>query len=129
MSSRLKKHWLFSVCFLILLGNMLFYDNANKPSDVNCRIQQSDELCSIQPQKETSALANTTVTTAVPQVINLRTQPQFRLQTSGKHFVQHGLHPKNTAKPRQANKVTTTFCRKNTKPVEYFIYFLQEIII
>lgn len=130
MGTQLKKYLqLFSTCLLILWGGMQFriHTCGAFPETADTGIP-SEKLYSIRPAKETLAIATESFTASVPQVISLRTQ-QFQQQTQGKSQVLHGLHPKHTARPRQANKVTTTFCRRNIYPVDYFIYFLQEIII
>lgn len=126
---RLKNLRLIPVCCLILLGNMLFHANTGRNSAKDCPAEQlQHELAGIRPVKDNAALATTAFSAAAPQVISLRTQ-QFQQQTQGRYLSLHGLRPKNTARPRQANKVTTTFCRRNIYPVDYFIYFLQEILI
>ena len=130
MNTRLKYFRLLSACLLVFVSSILFHFHT---PDASSSVQDSPllqhKLYSIQPVKETLAIATESFTASVPQVISLRTQQQLQQQTQGKNQVLHGLHPKHTARPRQANKVTTTFCRKNTFPVDYFIYFLQEIII
>lgn len=130
MGTQLKKYLqLFSTCLLILWGGMQFrvHTCGAFPETADTGIL-SEKLYGIQPVKDCAALATATFSAAAPQVISLRTQ-QFQQQTQGKSQVLHGLHPKHTARPRQADKVTTTFCRRNIYPVDYFIYFLQEIII
>lgn len=128
-NTQLKKHWLIPACLLFLLGSMLFRIPAPEVSAARTEIPSPPGgLYGIQPVKDCAALATATFSAAAPQVISLRTQ-QFQQQTQGKSQVLHGLHPKHTARPRQADKVTTTFCRRNIYPVDYFIYFLQEIII
>ena len=130
MRTRLKKHWLIPACFLILLGSTLFRGLAPEISAARPDIPSpSGGLYSIQPVKDCAALATATFSAAAPQVISLRTQQQFQQQPQGRHQLLHGLRPKPAVRPRQADKITTTFCRRNIYPVDFFIYFLQEIII
>ncbi len=85
------------------------------------------DLYGIHPIKDDAGMLAEISTTTVPSVVSLR--PQQIRPSFEKNGLRLEARYKVTARPRQANEITTTFCHQNVYPIDYFIYCQQKIRI
>ncbi len=121
-----KKVWFIAVC--CLLGSRLaipFYGESIPQIGAE---PEYSVLFDLQPSKDAVALPGGTYASSVPHVIVLHSL-QCRQSENGKYQSLHGAKPFVSVKPKQAHAETITYAHRNIYPVEYYIYFMREIII